>query len=168
MLGTGHGVGAALNVHEGPHSISKNMNNTTPLRENMIVSIEPGYYETDCYGVRIENLVRVVKKTFEEQHQHQQSPLQSRRQARTQSPFLSFEPLTFVPFQRKLIDESLLSLKEIDWFNSYHDRVFNKVFSSLRSDLARRWLLENCKPIGSKTREFEVGSPDDWEPNVGM
>lgn len=42
--GTGHGVGAALNVHEGPQSISPRWGNTTPLQSGMVLSNEPGYY----------------------------------------------------------------------------------------------------------------------------
>ena len=41
--GTGHGVGYFLNVHEGPHAISKN--NKIKFQEGMVVSNEPGYYE---------------------------------------------------------------------------------------------------------------------------
>ncbi|KAK4378963.1 hypothetical protein RND71_000825 [Anisodus tanguticus] len=52
--GTGHGVGAALNVHEGPHSISFRFGNMTPLLTGMIVSNEPGYYEDHSFGIRIE------------------------------------------------------------------------------------------------------------------
>lgn len=52
--GTGHGVGAALNVHEGPQSISYRYGNMTPLLEGMIVSNEPGYYEDHAFGIRIE------------------------------------------------------------------------------------------------------------------
>ncbi|KAK8329897.1 hypothetical protein V6Z12_A11G357200 [Gossypium hirsutum] len=52
--GTGHGVGAALNVHEGPQSISYRYGNTTPLQKGMIVSNEPGYYEDHAFGIRIE------------------------------------------------------------------------------------------------------------------
>lgn len=54
FLGTGHGVGAALNVHEGPQSISYRYGNMTPLQEGMIVSNEPGYYEDHAFGIRIE------------------------------------------------------------------------------------------------------------------
>ena len=58
--GTGHGVGYFLNVHEGPHSISKN--NLSFFKEGMIVSNEPGYYEKNYFGIRIENLIYVKKK----------------------------------------------------------------------------------------------------------
>ena len=54
--GTGHGVGAALNVHEGPQSISFRFGNMTPLQKGMIVSNEPGYYEDHAFGIRIEVL----------------------------------------------------------------------------------------------------------------
>ncbi|PKA57435.1 Xaa-Pro aminopeptidase [Apostasia shenzhenica] len=52
--GTGHGVGAALNVHEGPQSISFRYGNMTALQKGMIVSNEPGYYEDHSFGIRIE------------------------------------------------------------------------------------------------------------------
>lgn len=54
LTGTGHGVGAALNVHEGPQSISFRYGNMTPLQNGMIVSNEPGYYEDHAFGIRIE------------------------------------------------------------------------------------------------------------------
>ena len=57
--GTGHGVGYFLNVHEGPHAISKN--NKISLKEGMVVSNEPGYYEKNKFGIRIENLIYVKK-----------------------------------------------------------------------------------------------------------
>ena len=57
--GTGHGVGHFLNVHEGPHSISKF--NNVPLEEGMVISNEPGYYEKNKFGIRIENLIYVLK-----------------------------------------------------------------------------------------------------------
>ena len=55
--GTGHGVGFFLNVHEGPQSISKI--NSVKIKEGMILSNEPGYYKTNEYGIRIENLIYV-------------------------------------------------------------------------------------------------------------
>ena len=60
MHGTGHGVGYFLNVHEGPQAISKN--NNIKFREGMVVSNEPGYYEKNRFGIRIENLIYVKRK----------------------------------------------------------------------------------------------------------
>ena len=59
--GTGHGVGAFLNVHEGPHGIGQRPQfNEHPLRAGNVVSNEPGYYADGKFGIRIENCV-VVK-----------------------------------------------------------------------------------------------------------
>ncbi len=54
MAGTGHGVGAALNVHEGPQSVSARYGNMTGLQAGMVISNEPGYYEDRAFGIRIE------------------------------------------------------------------------------------------------------------------
>ena len=57
--GTGHGVGYFLNVHEGPQSLSKF--NNIKIENGMIVSNEPGYYEENKFGIRIENLIYAKK-----------------------------------------------------------------------------------------------------------
>ena len=62
--GTGHGVGYFLNVHEGPQAISKN--NKIRFQEGMVVSNEPGYYEKNKFGIRIENLIYVKKEKKKE------------------------------------------------------------------------------------------------------
>jgi Xaa-Pro aminopeptidase len=57
--GTGHGVGAYLSVHEGPQRISRTSD--VALAEGMILSNEPGYYREGAFGIRIENLLAVIK-----------------------------------------------------------------------------------------------------------
>jgi len=101
--GTGHGVGYFLNVHEGPHAISKN--NRVNFKEGMIVSNEPGYYENGKFGIRIENLVR-VKKNKES---------------------YSFDNLTMAPIDKSLINKNILKKNEINWLNDYHKDVFNNL-----------------------------------------
>ncbi|XVE89684.1 hypothetical protein DITRI_Ditri20bG0015700 [Diplodiscus trichospermus] len=130
--GTGHGVGAALNVHEGPQSISYRYGNMTPLQKGMIVSNEPGYYEDHAFGIRIENLL------------HLQEINTPNRYGGTE--YLGFEKLTFVPIQMKLVDLSLLSVEEIEWLNNYHSQVWEKV-SPLLEGSAREWLWNNTQPI---------------------
>ncbi|PIN10226.1 Xaa-Pro aminopeptidase [Handroanthus impetiginosus] len=130
--GTGHGVGAALNVHEGPQSISFRFGNMTPLFEGMVVSNEPGYYEDHAFGIRIENLLYV-------------------KEVNTPNRFggleyLGFEKLTFVPIQSKLVDLSLFSTSEIDWLNDYHKQVWEKV-SPLLDGSAYQWLWNNTRPL---------------------
>ncbi|KAJ8751981.1 hypothetical protein K2173_000727 [Erythroxylum novogranatense] len=128
--GTGHGVGAALNVHEGPQSISFRFGNMTPLLKGMIVSNEPGYYEDHAFGIRIENLLFVKEVDT------------PNRFGGTE--YLGFEKLTFVPIQIKLIEQSLLSAKETDWINDYHSQVWEKV-SPLLDGSARQWLWNNTR-----------------------
>ena len=101
--GTGHGVGFFLNVHEGPHAISRG--NTVTFKEGMIVSNEPGYYEKNKFGIRIENLI-YVKKNGHKNY---------------------FENLTMAPIDKELIDLNILNKTEIYWLNNYHKKVFNKL-----------------------------------------
>ena len=101
--GTGHGVGYFLNVHEGPHAISKG--NTINFEEGMIVSNEPGYYEKNNFGIRIENLIYVKKIKNK----------------------ICFDNLTMAPIEKELIDLSILNKKEKDWINKYHKNVFDNL-----------------------------------------
>jgi len=132
--GTGHGVGAALNVHEGPMSISTKYANTVGLKEGMIVSNEPGFYEVGSFGVRIENLLVIKPKptphTFNDKL------------------YLSFEQLTHVPIQASLIDSSLLTDAEVAWLDGYHERVWERI--SPRLDPASEgaaWLRKATRPL---------------------
>ncbi len=60
--GTGHGVGAALGVHEGPQNIGRpRAIEETGFQIGMTSSNEPGYYEDGSFGIRIENVCEVVK-----------------------------------------------------------------------------------------------------------
>ena len=100
--GTGHGVGYFLNVHEGPQSLTRG--NKVVLKEGMIVSNEPGYYEKNKFGIRIENLIVVQRKKAK----------------------LYFENLTLAPIDTNLIDKNLLNSKEKNWINNYHKNIFDK------------------------------------------
>lgn len=104
--GTGHGVGAALCVHEGPFSISlrKNM---VPLEVGHCLSNEPGCYPEGSFGVRIENLVTVVAE----------------KSVSAFGEFLGFENLTLCPYDQRLIDLELLSPSEIKQVDAYHAEV---------------------------------------------
>ncbi|KAI6692458.1 hypothetical protein NL676_020168 [Syzygium grande] len=130
--GTGHGVGAALNVHEGPQSISFRYGNLTSLQKGMVVSNEPGYYEDHAFGIRIENLLSVVEMNTPNRFGG--------------VVYLGFEKLTFVPIQTKMVDSALLSSAEINWLNDYHAQVWEKV-SPLLDGSARQWLWDNTRPL---------------------
>ncbi|MGB8397590.1 aminopeptidase P family protein [Bradyrhizobium sp.] len=120
--GTGHGVGSYLSVHEGPARISRL--GTTPLKRGMILSNEPGYYKTDAYGIRIENLELVVGTEI----------------AGAEKPLNAFETLTLAPIDRRLIDVTMLSSAELKWLNDYHARVNLEVRPQLDEEATKLWL----------------------------
>lgn len=51
--GLGHGIGVC--VHEAPPNLSKNEIAKTPIKNNMCFTIEPGLYNENMFGVRLEN-----------------------------------------------------------------------------------------------------------------
>lgn len=133
--GTGHGVGAALNVHEGPHSISPRWSNTEGLKAGMIVSNEPGFYKDGDFGIRIENLLEI--ETVEG------TPVRE-----GDKEFLRFRPLTLMPIQKNLIKVELLTESEIKWVDSYHKRVLSTIGPLLPKDSpAKEWLERSCAPL---------------------
>lgn len=142
--GTGHGVGAALNVHEGPHSISPRWGNKEVLKKGMVVSNEPGYYEDGNFGIRIENLLE-ISYVMPEHNDEADREASSKSSAKK---FLKFDKLTMIPIQKNLIDQSLMTEAELDWLDSYHRMVMAKVGPLLEADTpAMRWLEESCSPI---------------------
>ncbi|MEL4249950.1 aminopeptidase P family protein [Shewanella xiamenensis] len=128
--GTGHGVGHFLSVHEGPQRIGKNLN-AIALMPGMVLSNEPGYYRADSFGIRLENLVVV---------QHCEALKGAERE------MYEFDALTLIPIDARLIDKSLLTQGEIDWFNAYHQKVFNTL-SPLMSGTELEWLTQATKAI---------------------
>ena len=82
----------------------------------MIVSNEPGYYEKNKFGIRIENLIYVKKN----------------------KSTMTFENLTMAPIEKDLIVKKNLNEKEREWLNNYHKIVFR----NLRKFMNKIELLE--------------------------
>ncbi len=122
---TGHGVGFCLNVHEGPFSISHN--NNEMIKSGMVFSNEPGYYLKNKYGIRIENLVTTK---FENANKN----------------ILEIESLTLAPYEKNLIEHSMLSAIEKKWLNNYHTHLLQKTSPFLNKN-ERKWLSKVCKEI---------------------
>ena len=113
--GTGHGVGAFLNVHEGPQGISKN--NYTQLKEGMILSNEPGFYKKNNFGIRIENLIFIKKVKSK----------------------LVFENLTMAPIDIDLINFKMLNKEEKKYLFKYHFDVYKNI-SPFLNNKEKKWL----------------------------
>ncbi len=122
--GTGHGVGHQLLIHENPQRIAKKVN-PWPLVAGNIITIEPGYYLADEYGIRIENQVEVVESL---------------------PGFCRFASLTLAPIDLSQVEWHLLSEKEIQWLDAYHQQVREVLSPHVDSD-ARQWLLAATAPV---------------------
>ncbi|KAI8470117.1 MAG: hypothetical protein J3K34DRAFT_459008 [Monoraphidium minutum] len=140
--GTGHGVGAALNVHEGPQSISTRYWITTPLQARaggagMVCSNEPGYYEDGRFGIRVENLVVVEEADTEFRFGG--------------ISFLRFRRLTLVPIQTKMIEPGLMKPEEVAWLDDYHKEVWAAVSPRLADKpKVLEWLRTNTRPLAEQ------------------
>jgi len=135
--GTGHGFGSFLNVHEGPTLISFRESTrgcyfSTPLRANMTVTIEPGYYEDGHFGIRIENCYRIVDAKTPHNFGG--------------TKFYAFEPFTLVPIQMRAVDASLLTHEQRAWINAYHATVAERLSPHL-TGAALEWVLRETRPI---------------------
>ncbi|KAL6771534.1 hypothetical protein ACKKBG_A26750 [Auxenochlorella protothecoides x Auxenochlorella symbiontica] len=130
--GTGHGVGAALNVHEGPQSISGRWHITAGLARGMVCSNEPGYYEDGAFGIRIENLFVVTEA---------QTPFRFGGQE-----YLTAQPLTVVPIQKKMMVREEMTADEIAWVDAYHAKVLAALTPRL-SGRELEWLKEATLPL---------------------
>ncbi|XP_028403265.1 xaa-Pro aminopeptidase 1-like isoform X1 [Dendronephthya gigantea] len=134
--GTGHGVGAFLNVHEGPQGIGARTNDE-PLESGMFVSDEPGFYQEGSFGFRIESILLLKPVTLENNF--------------SDIGYIGFEPVTLFPIQTKMLVPAMLSPEEINWLNDYHEMCREKVGEMLREHgkmVAYRWLMKETEPLG--------------------
>ena len=120
--GTSHGVGHFLNVHEGPYGES--------LMEGNVITNEPGYYEENAFGIRIENSVLVVNKGVNK---------------------LGFENLTYLPYERNLIDLNLISNDMMKYIDDYHKKVYEVLSPFVKDDQkVLDYLKRKTKPLNEK------------------
>ena len=128
LHGPGHGVGAYLNVHEGPQNIRTD-NNPTPMAVGTFTSNEPGLYRAGKWGIRIENLI-VTKENCRSEF----------------GTFLGFETVTLCYLDNRLVEKSLLSAEEIAWYNAYQEKVYQEISPLLTPEEAA-WLREKTQKL---------------------
>ena len=104
--GTGHGIGYLSEVHEGRVSISSKCEGV--IEEGMILSNEPGFYEDNVFGIRLENMMLTRK---------------------ARDGLLEFETISLVPFDYKFILTDMLTSFEVNWLNEYHRKIFEQISS---------------------------------------
>ena len=125
--GTGHGVGFVGPIHEGPQSLR--MTNHVPFQPGMTITDEPGVYETDEVGIRIENELECVDAGTN-QYGH----------------WLKFEPLTLVPISTEPVIVDELTRDQINWLNAYHAHVYEMLSPRLTEE-EKTWLKAKTAPI---------------------
>ncbi|XP_061832757.1 xaa-Pro aminopeptidase 2 [Nerophis lumbriciformis] len=139
--GTGHGVGNYFGVHEWPVGFQ---GNNIPFREGMFTSIEPGYYKENDFGIRIEDVAVVVPARTKYGHD-----------------YLTFDTVSLVPYDRKLIDTSLLSSVQLKWLNTYYETIRRLLGPELdRQGLHEegRWMFRHTEPFSESGSSSSVCS----------
>ena len=121
--GTGHGVGYFLNVHEGPQGLSPYNNHK--ILPGMILSNEPGFYKENDFGIRIENLIYCE---------------------RVNNNHSKFINLTMVPFDKDCINKKLLNKNEINWINTYNQKIFYTL-KPFMNNVELKMLTKACSTI---------------------
>ncbi|XP_061033705.1 xaa-Pro aminopeptidase 2 isoform X3 [Eubalaena glacialis] len=131
--GTGHGIGNFLCVHEWPVGFQSG---NIAMAKGMFTSIEPGYYQDGEFGIRLEDVALVVE-------------------AKTKYPgtYLTFEVVSLVPYDRNLIDVSLLSPEQLQYLNRYYQTIRETVGPELqRRQLPEEfsWLQRHTEPLAAR------------------
>ena len=104
--------------------------------------MDPRYYEDGAFGIRIENLLemRYVNPEHNEPTEEEETSADKK--------YLKFAKLTLIPIQKNLIDIKLMTTKELDWLDAYHEVILEKVSPLLEADSrAMKWLKESCEKI---------------------
>ncbi|XP_008274466.1 xaa-Pro aminopeptidase 2 [Stegastes partitus] len=130
--GTGHGVGNYFGVHEWPVGFQSN---NIAFRAGMFTSIEPGYYKDNDFGIRIEDIVVVVPVNTKYGHN-----------------YLTFDTVSLVPYDRKLINTTLLSSEQLQWLNNYYStirKVLGPELDKQKLKEEKDWMLKHTEPFSS-------------------
>ncbi|XP_061581646.1 xaa-Pro aminopeptidase 2 [Cololabis saira] len=139
--GTGHGVGNYFGVHEWPVGFQTN---NIPFRAGMFTSIEPGYYKDNDFGIRIEDIAVTVPAQTKYGHN-----------------YLTFETVSLVPYDRKLIDTSLLSSAQLLWLNNYYEKIRELLGPELDKQglqEEKNWMLKNTESFAHSESSASVCS----------
>lgn len=126
--GTGHGMGYCLYIQEGPCKIAIDPSPyfyammSTPIEPGMLFSNEPGIYKKGLYAIRLENSILAREDVINEFGR-----------------FLSFETVTFIPYELNCIDFSMMTAEEKQWLDDYNKTVYATISPYLNDDEAQ-WL----------------------------
>ncbi len=131
--GTGHGIGYILNVHEAPNGFRwkkvAERNDSAVLQPGMVTTDEPGVYIEGELGIRTENELLCV---LAEENEYGQ--------------FLEFECVTLCPIDLAAVDASMLSAREKEFLNTYHEKVYQELSPYLSKE-EQLWLRYETREV---------------------
>ncbi|XP_055524696.1 xaa-Pro aminopeptidase ApepP [Wyeomyia smithii] len=133
--GSGHSIGSYLSVREPPISSSHTAKQRHNFREGYFFAYDPGYYIPSDFGIRLENVLEVIDTGTVLPSGHK---------------FFSFQDVTLVPFEPKLIDNEMLSTTEVKWINDYNARIRQLVGDELKRKQkmdAFYWMMNKTRNI---------------------
>jgi len=142
--GTGHGIGAYGLVHESPVQVRLYKEEEHPMREGYFFSDEPGYYEADSFGIRLETVLMTVKR---DGLKYAGKPAASGGGKK----MLGFQPVALVPFEPKLINFELLNHEHKAWLSNYNHRIRTEVGAQLKrqnkDERIISWMMNRTEPV---------------------
>jgi Xaa-Pro aminopeptidase len=118
----------------------------------MVTSNEPGFYDDGRFGIRIENLLEIVdvNSSTDDDGKNDNEEPPNKKQKTEGKKFFKFDKLTMIPIQKNLINLDLMTDTELDWLDSYHEEVLQKVSPLLEEGPALTWLVKSCAKIERK------------------
>jgi Xaa-Pro aminopeptidase len=109
--------------------------NLSPSTVQYLTCLEPGYYEDNNFGIRIENIIMAKEVS---------TPYKF-----GDKPWLGFEHVTMTPLCKKLLDVELLTPDERKWIDEYHKEIWEKTSKYFESDeRTKKWLARETEPLG--------------------
>ena len=125
---SGYGIGSCSNVVEAPIEISRD--NKVPFENEYVFVLKPRYFKEGEFGIKLENVLKVVEVI----------------PAENKPIYYRFDNFTLLPYERRLINKSLLSSEQIRYINDYHTKVYKSLKNKVDGD-ALKWLENNTKPL---------------------
>jgi Xaa-Pro aminopeptidase len=97
------------------------------------LTVEPGVYLPSILGIRLENVYVITSSTVPQYTLLHPKLVRQRK-------FLRFETLDYIPFQRKMILDDLLTRQEWDILQRYHLNCLERIMGQCTTDAGRSWL----------------------------
>ena len=100
--------------------------------------LEPGVYLPAILGMRLENVYIVTTSTVPQYTLLHPTLVKQRK-------FLKLETLDYIPFQRKMMLDELVTSQEWDMLRDYHARCLEIITGQCTTEEGKDWLRRECE-----------------------